>query len=236
MKVIRLNEADAHTAEEVKRKFNDNPDENSKLQTLKGYLLNSCGLKSEAWDYLERLDKDLLFDWITAFKFEEAGRTGNEFIAALNYPGSGTWITETEDRFMKAYNAYAAGYLSKENLDDSPLFDPLLYKNDEQGVKQILSYWDQLYDRMSINDTLRDELLDIFYENSKNETHRRIRTLAEIQSKINSLKFEDRDSNRREKIQSTDDQDRETLKSLINKNDDLKSYARELLSNENSNL
>jgi hypothetical protein len=49
MKVRKiLTEADAHTIQEVKRKFTEDPDENSKLQTLKGFLINDCGLNSSA--------------------------------------------------------------------------------------------------------------------------------------------------------------------------------------------
>jgi len=45
-----------------------------------------------------------------------------------------------DDRFVKAYNAYASGYIDKNKLEDSPLYNPSLYKNDEKDVKQILSY------------------------------------------------------------------------------------------------
>ena len=130
MKVRKLLvEADADTIEKAKRKFNEDPDENSKLQTLKTFLINDCGLDSSVWSNLERLGNSLLFDWIESFKFEEAGRNGNEFIAALNKPNSGVFITLTDDRFLKAYNSYAAGYIDKDKLEDNPLYNPLLYNN-----------------------------------------------------------------------------------------------------------
>ena len=47
MKVRKiLTEADAHTIQEIKREFTEDPDENSKLQTLKVFLINDCGLDS----------------------------------------------------------------------------------------------------------------------------------------------------------------------------------------------
>ena len=62
MKVRKLLvEADAHTIEEVKRKFTNDPDSNSKLQTLKGFLINSCKLNPNIWPSLERLGNNLLF-------------------------------------------------------------------------------------------------------------------------------------------------------------------------------
>jgi hypothetical protein len=146
------------------------------LQTLKGFLINDCGLNSSAWSNLERLGNSLLFDWIESFKFEEAGRNGNEFIAALNKPNSDVFITLTEDRFVKAYNSYASGYIDKDKLEDSPLYNPLLYKNDEKGVKQILSYWDQLYDKYN-QELDHDKFTSIFYEDKDKN---KLRTLADI--------------------------------------------------------
>jgi len=224
MKVRKLLvEADAHTIEEVKRKFTNDPDSNSKLQTLKGFLINSCKLNPNIWPSLERLGNNLLFSWIESFKFEEAGRDGNEFIAALNHPGSDMFITQTDDRFVKAYNAYASGYIDKNELEDSPLYNPHLYKNSENDVKQILSYWNQLYNRFDHND-----LMEIFYEDPLQGD--KLRTLAEIQAKINDLRI-----NNTTEVKSINDKDKETLKSLIDKSADLKNYARELLSNENNN-
>ena len=227
MKVRKiLTEADAHTIQEIKRKFTEDPDENSKLQTLKGFLINDCGLNSSVWSNLERLGNSLLFDWIESFKFEEAGRNGNEFIAALNKPNSDVFITLTEDRFAKAYNSYASGYIDKNKLEDSPLYNPLLYKNDEKGVKQILAYWDQLYDEYD-QELDHDKFTSIFYEDrDKNK----LRTLADITQRVNSLKTQNK------KVKSINDSDRETLKSLLDKSDDLKNYARELLNSENNNL
>jgi len=227
MKVRKiLTEADAHTIQEIKRKFTEDPDENSKLQTLKGFLINDCGLNSSVWSNLERLGNSLLFDWIESFKFEEAGRDGNEFIAALNKPNSGVFITLTEDRFTKAYNSYASGYIDRDKLEDSPLYNPLLYKNDEKGVKQILSYWDQLYDKYD-QELDHDKFTSIFYEDEKNS---KLRTLADITQRVNSLKTQNKT------VKSINDSDKETLRSLLDKSDDLKNYARELLNSENNNL
>ena len=235
MKVRKiLTEADAHTIQEIKRKFTEDPDENSKLQTLKWFLINDCGLDSRVWPNLERLGNSLLFDWIESFKFEEAGRNGNEFIAALNKPNSEVFITLTEDRFAKAYNSYASGYIDKDKLEDSPLYNPLLYKNDEKGVKQILSYWDQLYDKYN-QELNHDEFTSVFYEDRDNKE---LRTLADITQRVNSLKTQNKKVNKKanKKVKSINDSDKEMLKSLLDKSDDLKNYARELLNSENNNL
>lgn len=72
-----------------------------------------------------------------------------------------------------------------------------------------------------------DKFTSIFYEDrDKNK----LRTLADITQRVNSLKIQNK------KVKSINDSDRETLKSLLDKSDDLKNYARELLNSENNNL
>lgn len=223
MKVLRLNEASNTEIQDAKETFNAAQSDDERMKILHDFLKNKCGLEDHAWSDLERLGSSLLADWIKSFKWEEAGRPGNDFIAAMNSKLSSQWMQAADDRFVKAYNAYASGYIDKNKLEDSPLYNPSLYKNDEKDVKQILSYWDQLYDRLD-DDTLHNT----FYESNDNSE---LRTLADIQSRINDL----RNGSRLDRdVDSINDRDRETLKSLIDKSDDLKNYARELLANEDN--
>ena len=187
MKVLRLIEADSNTILSVKNKFMNDPDSNSKMQTLKGFLINQCGLKGESWRILEDLGIDFLAQWMDAFKWEEAGRPGNEFIAFLNGPAE--HVISNKDRFIKAYNCYAADLInSDDELENHPLYNPSIYRYPADDIKKIVGYWsrsiDNFYKTMGgLSDDERDErysnILNSFYERSGNDYN--VRTLAEIE-------------------------------------------------------
>ena len=226
MKVLRLNEADSNTILSVKNKFENDPDENSKLQTLKGFLINMCGLDGSAWQSLERLGIDFLGQWMEAFKWEEAGRPGNEFIAFMNNP-SADHVLANRDRFVKAYNCYAANLLNDaEDLEDNPLFSDSIYRYSADDIKQIMNYWYQSIEKYKKEPGSDEEkwdeyqrILNSFYEKDGN-----VRTLAEITQLL-----------RNQDVSSTKDRDQKTLINLL-KDDDNKRLAAEILKNEDNNL
>lgn len=226
MKVLRLNEADSNTILSVKNKFESDPDNNSKLQTLKGFLINQCNLDSSAWHTLERLGVDFLGKWMEAFKWEEAGRPGNEFIAFINNP-SADHVLANRDRFIKAYNCYAANLLNDaEDLEDNPLYSNSIYRYSADDIKQIMNYWCQSIEKYKkapgTDIEKQDEynrILNSFYEKNGD-----VRTLAEI---TQILKNSD--------VSSSKERDQKTLRSLL-QDEDNKKLAAEILKNEDNNL
>lgn len=236
MKVIKLNEADSNTLMTVKNAFERDPLPDSKLQKLKGFLINQCGLSGDAWRSLEKFGIDFLSKWMNSFKWEEAGRTGNEFIAALNYPASPIF-TQNKDRFIKAYNAYAANCInSKDELEYNPIFNDSLYRYSANDIKSIINYWSKAYNKLG-EDKL-SELLNLFYEKTTDNigdwsTSWRVRTLSELEEQLRRL-----NGSEDEEVIERESDDKEQLNNLLRKNNSNRQFALELLktiSNENNN-
>lgn len=233
MKILRLNEASSKEILDAKEAFNETTDKEERLTILDDFL-RRCGLNDDPRKRLESFGIDFLSDWMNSFKWEEAGRTDNEFIAALNNTASPIF-TQSKDRFIKAYNAYASNYINSiDELDYNPIYNDSLYKYSGDDIKRIINYWSQAYNKFGN----KKDLIELFYERTSNNwndfsTKWRVRTAAEIEKRIRDFRSSKSNNNESE-ITIDSENDENQLNNLLRKNNHNRQFAAELLNTLNN--
>ena len=214
MKVLKLNEASSTDIANAKKEFNDAKDRDEKLEVLETFLKN-CGLNDNAWDHLKDFGSDFLFNWMNSFKWEEAGRSNNEFMALMNNP-SADHVLSNKNRFIKAYNTYASDCInSTDELYDNPILTTSIYNYPIEDIKEIVNYWSQDFNKLNdgANDEDFDNMIKKYYEDDGN-----VKTLAEIKQYANNSG-----------LKNSNDQNIKELQRLLS-NKDYAKIAKEILS------
>lgn len=163
MKVLKLNEATNDVIQNAKERFEQATTDNEKLDILGDFLVKTDPrLDSDVWLKIKNFGINFLSKWINAFKWEEAGSTGNAFIKLLN-KDDGKLIANNQDIFTIAYNCYAGtDYINDNSLNYNPLFVKSLYKNSPEDIKDIVRMWSR---KVKSSKDVKDAI-PLFYENT----------------------------------------------------------------------